>query len=717
MAAQSATAAAMATATWGIGTGAETLSRTRGQYHRLTAPPSIGAMSPATATRTSPSNPPAAAAPAVDAAPAISALVAMHGEPHRARIERGVRQCARRWAAADGDQPAFDAFCRAHFVADPAKLPALLDRLEAAMEKIGGHLYEMRRSLRRWSDLAGEEFPGVDDLLATFDPAPDLSEQLYRQRLAFIALLNLDRADLATMMAHGDRWTTDDWAAVRIAQQFGARIPSSLNDRAREVSHRCSRWVSGFHVPVGRLVDPSGSRWYGAERALLTHWLVREEIKAQGTLPDGLPRQRALAHVLGRAIDGSVPTDVMDRRSGSDWDAARNTLGGTPVRGDGSCHGEDVMGPVRYERWLEQFRLAREFDAHHPEHPTAIARKFELAREMPETQIERLLTDLLDHPARATLTGWLAQRLGRPLEAFDIYFEDVGDATDADALNAAVRSRFPDEGAFERALPEVLRDLGFPAKDAQELGTRIRVEIARGSGHAMRPALPQFDAWLRTSRLANELGWDGFDTAMHELGHNLEQLCSTLKVARPALRNVPNTACTEAFAFLYQSLGRRVLGIDPPGGAERAHAADAVATMLSACQIAGPSLLELHTWRWLYANPDADAPALRAEVLATADRLWARHYAQHYGPDPYRLLAAYQHMIAHPLYLADYAIGHVMSHQIRDHIRGKDIAAETIRITSIGRLTPDLWMRRATGSPLSIDTLARDAAAGIALLH
>jgi hypothetical protein len=179
---------------------------------------------------------------------------------------------------------------------------------------------------------------------------------------------------------------------------------------------------------------------------------------------------------------------------------------------------------------------------------------------------------------------------------------------------------------------------------------------------------------------------------------------------------VPNTACTEAFAFLYQSLGRRVLGIEPPGGTARAHAADAAATMLATCQIAGPSLLELHTWRWLYANPGADAAALRTEVLATADRLWARHYERHYGPDPYRLLAAYQHMIGHPLYLADYAIGHVMSHQIRDFIRGRDIAAETIRITSIGRLTPDLWMRRATGAPLSAEPLARDAAAGIALL-
>ena len=59
--------------------------------------------------------------------------------------------------------------------------------------------------------------------------------------------------------------------------------------------------------------------------------------------------------------------------------------------------------------------------------------------------------------------------------------------------------------------------------------------------------------------LDDRLGWDGFDTAMHELGHNLEQLISTHFVPRPLLRNVPNTACTEAFAFLYQNKAKKSL--------------------------------------------------------------------------------------------------------------------------------------------------------------
>jgi len=643
---------------------------------------------------------------------AREALVARHGAAHRQAIDSGVGRVADRWTAADGDAAAFERFCTTHFVADAAERKRLLDRLEMALEQIEGHLYEMRRTLRRHRDLRGDEFPGVDDILATFDPAPDLSEQLYRQKIAHLCLLNFDKPKLDAMLAQGAGWSEDEWVAARVAQSFGPRIPSDLSDRARLVSFAAGSFVSDFHVPVGGVVDANGKRWFEADRKLIAHWLVREEIKAGYGDADGIHKQRALSWVMARHIEGTIPASVMAGRSGTlesrDWDPARNTLAG----GDSG----PLFGLERYEQWIAQFRLAREFDAHHPEYPTAIARKFGLEREMPEAEVEALMTGLLDAPVRRDLAAFMTRKLGRALEPFDIYFEDIVEAKPAAEMNAAVKRRFANGKDLEAKLPEVLRGLGYSAEDAQFLGTHVRVEIAKGAGHAMRPKLDGYDAWLRTSSLDAELGWDGFDTAMHELGHNLEQLCSSYFVKRPALRGVPNTACTEAFAFLYQSLAKRVLGIEDASEAERQFAVDSVATMLSACQIAGPSLLELHAWRWLYANERATAAELRAEVLAIADRLWKRFYERDFGKDPYRILAAYQHMIAHPLYLPDYTIGHVMSHQIRSFMRGKDLAAETKRITSIGTVTPDRWMRLAVGAPVSYEPLAQDAAKGLALL-
>ena len=86
---------------------------------------------------------------------------------------------------------------------------------------------------------------------------------------------------------------------------------------------------------------------------------------------------------------------------------------------------------------------------------------------------------------------------------------------------------------------------------------------------------------------------------------------------------------------------------------------------------------------------------LRDEVVAEAGRVWDRFFRDRYGDDPYHLMAAYEHSVAYPLYLADYVIGLVMAQQIRTFVEGRDLSEETLRICGIGRVTPDAWMREA----------------------
>ena len=89
----------------------------------------------------------APALPADDKLTALcSELVQKHGEGQRPRIERGVRQVAALWrtggagagAGGDGD---LAAFVREHFIADDKTLTATLDRLQAELEQVYGHLH------------------------------------------------------------------------------------------------------------------------------------------------------------------------------------------------------------------------------------------------------------------------------------------------------------------------------------------------------------------------------------------------------------------------------------------------------------------------------------------------------------------------------------------------------------------------------------------------
>ncbi len=407
----------------------------------------------------------------------IQSIIEHHGVDSESRARTGVEQTAMFWDTRDGTPEEFTTFCTTHFIVDSESLTNLLDRLETSLQQIRGHLYEMRRNLRRWSDLVGDTMDGVDSMLATFDPAPDLPEQWFEQKLAFVAILNFDRPSLDDMLTKGSSWSSAEWAAARIANSFGPRIPKDVNDLARTLGHRSQTFVSTFHVPVGTMTDENGRRWFEPDRALLAHWLIREEMKGGYNDPEGLQKQRALSWVMARHIDGTIPSAVMERSSEEDWDPATNTIGGTPVG--------ETIGLVRYEHWLDNVKVARALDAHHPEHPTAIDRKFGLEREIPEAEVEQLLVDLLSSPVRRDLAALLTSRLGRPLEAHDIYFDDLFESRDAEEMNALVRTLCKDEAELQAKLPEILEGLGYDSESAEFLGSRVRVEIARGSGHAM----------------------------------------------------------------------------------------------------------------------------------------------------------------------------------------------------------------------------------------
>src|SRR5687767_13609271 len=120
----------------------------------------------------------------------IDKLIAKHGQPNAERIRRGVEQAALRWWAEDGDAAAFAAFCEENFLADPEALDATFARLERVFEQMDGHLHEVRRELTTPLDLDTGDISRADQLLSTLDLAAHVNDDLFRSKLAFLALLN-----------------------------------------------------------------------------------------------------------------------------------------------------------------------------------------------------------------------------------------------------------------------------------------------------------------------------------------------------------------------------------------------------------------------------------------------------------------------------------------------------------------------------------------------
>ena len=178
---------------------------------------------------------------------------------------------------------------------------------------------------------------------------------------------------------------------------------------------------------------------------------------------------------------------------------------------------------------------------------------------------------------------------------------------------------------------------------------------------------------------------------------------------------MPNTAFTEALAFLFQARDLELLGRPRPGGErEKLRVLD---EFWNTREIAGSALVELDVWKWLYANPDATPTQLREATVRIAQETWDKYYAPLLGGKGSTLLGIYSHTIASPLYLFNYVVGHVIAFQVEEHVAGKDaktFASEFTRIAKQGAILPDVWMKGATGQPVSAKPMLDAASKALA---
>lgn len=658
--------------------------------------------------------------PPVDVAALESEMVAKHGEPQRARVHRGLAQVAALWRPEDGD---LASFVREHFIADPAQLDAAFGRLEGVFEQIDGHTHEIGREARRATDVDLGPLLPIDTLLAAYDPGAHVTEDLFLAKPAFVVLLNFPLTTLAERDAQGPTYTRRQWAEVRLAGRFARRVPGEVRQAVTRATADADLYVSQYNLWMHHLVDETGARPFPSGLRLISHWNLRDELKGRYGDPEGLAKQRMIIKVMERIVTQTIPAGVIDDPR-VDWDPFTNKVSAAPpetIEADAPKRSEPPRldgapePDVRYAKLLAQFHAARAEDPYVPVAPTAIARSFELGRELPEARVKALLEQVLTSSQVPGVAKEIERRLGRPLEPTDLWYAGfkAGGAPPEHELDAITRKRYPDAQAFARAMPEVLRGLGFSAERSRWLAEHIRVEPSRGAGHALqalrRGDLPR----LRTRVGAGGMDYKGYNIAVHELGHNVEQVFSLESVDHTLLAGIPGNAFTEALAFVFQARDLELLGLKQPDAAsERERVLN---DFWQTWEIAGVALVDVATWHWMYEHPDATPTQLREAVVRISEETWTRYYAPVLGGSGTPLLGVYSHMISYPLYLSDYPLGHLIAFQIEEHLQGSGkLGEEFERMASFGAVTPDVWMTHATGAPVSAEPLLRATEAALA---
>lgn len=657
----------------------------------------------------------------------IADLIAKYGEPQRARIERGVRQVAQLWQRRDGGPEEFSQFCKKYFIADSTLLRQTADRYEHALEQVFGHLTEMRRELHWHLDVETGPILPIDYLFAEYDPFAHVNEDFFKAKIAFVALLNYPLYTLEERLQLGPKWTREQWVQVRLVQHFSNRVPPGVQQQISKAYLAAGDYINHYNIYMHHVLTPDGRRLFPKGLRLISHWGLRDEIRACYADPEGVPKQELIQQVMEKIIRQEIPAVVINNPA-VDWTPATNTVtlsdvidGEIPPTFDlekarGGAIDASPEPNRRYAYLHNIYKAEHLADPYYPTMPTLMDRRFQRDREIPEAEVESLLKSVLTSPTIANTAKLIARRLGRPLRPFDIWYDGFKPRGryPEEELDRIVSQKYPTVESFEADLAYLLRRLGFSPERAEFLASKIDVDPSRGAGHAMAPGRRVDEAHLRTRIPEGGMKYKGFNIAIHELGHNVEQVFSLNRVDHYLLRGVPNTAFTEAFAFIFQSRDLELLGLtqkDPQ--AEHLKVLD---RLWATYEIAGVSLVDMRVWHWMYDHPEATEAELKQAIIDIAKDVWNTYYAPVFRVKDVILLAIYSHMIGYGLYLPDYPLGYIIAFQIEEYMRNRDLASEMERMCRLGSITPDQWMRKAVGQPISAEPILQAAERALAAL-
>lgn len=638
-------------------------------------------------------------------------LLQKFGEGQQFRIERGVSQVANLWRQADGSFHEFKTFCEERFVADEAELETLFNKLSFGFEVLNGNFLKISKDLMRPLHLDMGPVTPIDMMFGGFNASAHLSEDLYTSKIAFVTALNFPFYSLNEKTELGPTWTRQQWAYARMGDRFTSRVPAELQQNYSRISTDADAYIDDYNIYMANLRNEQGEQLFPEGMKLITHWGLRDELKSQyANTEGGLERQKMIYQVMQRIIDQSIPQKVISNDEYI-WKPISNEVAKDDKKVDAAAETN-----TRYKHLLNLFVAIEEMDAFYPNMPNFIQRRFESTYEIPVEDVEKLFIDFVSSKQVREAGKLISERLGRPLQPFDIWYDGFKSRSSipAEVLDNAVAKRFSSAEAFQNEIPNILTSLGWSEDKAKFFQSKIAVEGSRGAGHAWGAAMRDDIALLRTRIGANGMDYKGFNIAMHEFGHTVEQTITLHDVDYYTLTGVPNTAFTEALAFIFQKRDLDVLGIKD-NNPEKAHL-QALDNLWQCYEIMGVSLVDINLWRWLYDNPNATPAQLKEATISIAKDIWNKYYADVFGSTDEPILAVYSHMISNPLYLSAYPMGLLIDFQLEQHIAGKHFANEIQRIFEQGSIIPQLWMKGAVGSPLSIEPTLSAAEKAISVL-
>src|SRR5262249_18814382 len=158
---------------------------------------------------------------------------------------------------------------------------------------------------------------------ASFDPAAHLTEDLFDSKLAFVALLNFPLTTLKQRLDEGKQYSRRRWAEVRLTGRFARRVPGDVQQRITRAASEGEIYINEYNLWMHHVLGEHGERPFKKGLRLISHWNLRDEIKASYADPQGLLRQQLITRVMERIVTQSIPQVVINNPA-FDWNPVTN---------------------------------------------------------------------------------------------------------------------------------------------------------------------------------------------------------------------------------------------------------------------------------------------------------------------------------------------------------------------------------------------------------
>lgn len=615
----------------------------------------------------------------------------------------GVQQAAALWTEQDGSQADFDQLVADYYCQTDSERVALFESLSTIFENVYQSADMLTVELLRPTQLTNANDPQSPDwIMSGYSPLAHFSDDMFANKLAFITIINFPHYSLEEKNTLGKNWTRQEWAMARMGDIFTTRVPAEVNTRMAQALAEAENYIADYNIYMGNLRTEDGRQLWPAEKVLLSHWNLRDELKSlyQSDNLESRGRNREMQEmiyqIMLRIVNQTIPQEAINNPDFVWEPYSSATTASEPY--------------TRYGRILNIAHAYFSEDAYCPSTPNGITRNFEEGVEIPAAELDSLFRALVGSKQVSNVAAIISDRLERDLRPYDIWYDGfkARASLNEDELTTQTRQLYPNAEAFATDMPRLLTQMGFTTEEALQIASHIAVEPARGSGHAWPCLGRKENARLRTRIAPTGMDYKGYNIAVHEFGHCVEQVMDMYFIDHYMLSGVPNTAYTEASAFLWQ---QRDLELMPGGTKQTANGDEVLDQFWSMYEIMGVSLVDMTMWQWIYAHPDATPQQLCEATQQIAKDIWNAYYEPVLGEHDCTLLAIYSHMVNAPMYLPNYPLGHIVQFQLEEHLAHyttqQEFAQEYARIYRLGRLTPKQWMIEAVGEAPSIDPILR----------